>query len=90
MGIFFGDFIGMIMGKSWEHIMENHLVNKQFAKWKMVIEIVNFPINSMVIVHRFFVYAYQRVNKSLWDNDGVMMRYNSLDGEKLYVTTKSL
>ena len=48
----------------------------------MAIDIVNLPINNIVIFHSFFfIYVYQRVTKSLWDNDGIMMRYNSLDGE---------
>ena len=47
------------MGKSWEHIMENHLVNKHFANWKMVIEIVHLPINSMVIFNSF-LYMFTR------------------------------
>jgi len=36
------------------------LVNQQFANWKMAIEIVDFPINSMVIFHSY-VNVYQMV-----------------------------
>ena len=53
----------------WSHPLKNHLGLKievpsgkrlQFANWNMVIEIVSFPINSMVIFHSF-LYVYQKV-----------------------------
>ena len=39
---------------------EYPLVNKHFANLNMFIDIVSFPINSMVIFHSFW-YVYQRV-----------------------------
>ena len=54
------------MGKPWENHrktpgkMEVHpLVNEQFANLKMAIEIVDLPMNSMVIFHSD-VTVYQR------------------------------
>ena len=40
-------------------------VNKQFAIEAMAIEIVSFPINSMVIFHSY-VNVYQRVHILMW------------------------
>ena len=34
------------------------LVNKQFANWKMAIEIVDLPINSMVIFHSYVTMVF--------------------------------